>query len=57
MKTENLESVIFTKVKTLNKNQKSNVLDYLDELPKERHNTKIYRRKAMKQIRQALDNL
>ena len=57
MKTENLESVIFTKVKTLNKNQKSDVLHYLDELPKQIHSTRIYRRKALKQIREALANL
>jgi hypothetical protein len=57
MQAENLESVIFTKVKTLNKNQKSDVLEYLDGLPKEIHSTKVYRRKALKQIREALANL
>ncbi len=49
-----LESEIISKVKTLNGDQKSVVLDYLKAMPKVSHSTKIYRRKAMKQIREAL---
>lgn len=54
MYTTNLDSEIFTKLKNLNKEQKNNVLDYLETLPKVSHSTRIYRRQAMKQIREAL---
>lgn len=49
-----LESEILSKVKSLNGNQKSEVLDYLQKIPKVSHSTKMYRRRAMKQIREAL---
>lgn len=54
MYTTNLDNEIFTKLKRLNKAQKSEVLDYLDTIPKVSHSTRLYRRKAMKQIREAL---
>lgn len=52
-----LESEIMSRVKTLNSSQKYGILDYLEELPKSGHSTRIYRRKGMKQIREALKNL
>ena len=54
MYTTNLDSEIFTKVQRLNKEQKNEVLDYLETIPKVSHSTRLYRRKAMKQIREAL---
>ncbi|RED94120.1 hypothetical protein C7460_12261 [Marinoscillum furvescens DSM 4134] len=51
-----LESEIISKVKRLNRNQKNEVLDYLETIPKMSHSTRLYRRKALKQIREALDN-
>lgn len=53
----NIDSVIITRVRSLSKNQKSEVLDYLESLPKYTHSTKNYRRKALKQIRQALQDI
>ncbi|MEP4532364.1 MAG: hypothetical protein ABJ004_04710 [Cyclobacteriaceae bacterium] len=54
MNAQNLDSEIITKVKSLNTNQKTDVLDYLENIPKHIHSTKMYRRKALKQIRAAL---
>lgn len=51
-----LDSAIISKVKTLNGDQKSIVLDYLEKIPKMNHSKKLYRRRAMKQIREALSN-
>lgn len=50
-----LDDEILSKVRNLNGNQKSEVLDYLQRIPKVGHSTKRYRRKAMKQIREALN--
>lgn len=49
-----LENEILSSVQTLNGNQKSDVLDYIKSIPKSRHNTRLYRRKAMKEIQEAL---
>lgn len=49
-----LETEIISKMKGLNGNQKSAVLNYLEKIPKMSHSTRVYRRKAMKQIREAL---
>ena len=49
-----LENEIISSVQNLNGNQKSEVLDYIKNLKSTRHNTKLYRRKAMKEIREAL---
>jgi hypothetical protein len=54
---QTLDSEIITKVRSLNKSQKSDVLDYLDTIPKQIHNTKLYRRRALKQIREALQSI
>ncbi|MBV6645086.1 MAG: hypothetical protein KI790_06540 [Cyclobacteriaceae bacterium] len=56
MTYQNLENEIFTKVKSLNGHQKFNVLDYIENIPAGNHNTRLYRRRAMKQIREALRN-
>ncbi len=50
-----IEHQIFDQVRTLNGNQKEEVLDYLETFQR-RHNTRIYRRKAMRQIREAISN-
>ncbi|WP_421874330.1 hypothetical protein [Marinoscillum sp.] len=55
MYTTNIDNEIFTKLKRLNRDQKTDVLDYLEHIPKVSHSTRIYRRKAMKQIREALE--
>ncbi len=54
MYTTNLDVEIFSKVKTLNHDQKNEVLDYLESIPRISHSTRLYRRKALKQIREAL---
>jgi len=50
-----VENEILTRVRSLNVEQKSEVLNYLENIPSKKHSTKIYRRKAMKQIREALN--
>ena len=54
MISQNLESEILERVKILNDPQKSNVLEYIDTIPREIHSTRLYRKRAMKQIRAAL---
>ena len=49
-----LENEIISSVQSLNGSQKSDVLDYIKNIPKSRHNTKLYRRRAMKEIQEAL---
>lgn len=55
MISQNLESEILEKVKFLNDPEKSNVLAYIERIPRKIHSTKIYRKRAMKQIREALN--
>lgn len=52
-----MESEILSQVQTLNGHQKSSVLEYIRNIEPTAHNTKLYRRRAMKQIREALANL
>jgi len=52
-----LESEILSSVQNLNGSQKNNVLEYIKNLKPSTHNTRLYRRKAMKQIREALENI
>ncbi len=54
MIAQNLEIEILEKVRVLNDPEKSNVLEYIDGMPRKIHSTKIYRKRAMKQIREAL---
>lgn len=49
-----LENEIITSVQHLNGHQKSDVLDYIKNIRPTSHNTRLYRRKAMKEIREAL---
>lgn len=49
-----LEKEILSSVQHLNGHQKSSVLAYIQNIEPTAHNTKIYRRKAMKEIREAL---
>lgn len=51
-----LENEIITSVQHLNGHQKSDVLDYIKNIRPTSHNTRLYRRKAMKEIREALKN-
>jgi len=51
-----LDSEILVRVKNLNGIQKNDVLDYIERIPRKGHSTRLYRRKAMKQIKQALEN-
>ncbi|XOV92597.1 MAG: hypothetical protein ACFHWX_20620 [Bacteroidota bacterium] len=51
-----LDSEILVRVKNLNGIQKNDVLNYIERIPRKGHSTRIYRRKAMKQIQQALEN-
>lgn len=52
-----LEDEILSSVKELNGHQKAEVLDYIQNVKPTNHNTNLYRRRAMKQIRQALSSL
>jgi len=52
-----LETEILSSVKSLNGHQKSSVLEYIQNIEPTAHNSKIYRRKAMKQIREALESI
>lgn len=56
MYQSSLDIEIFSKVRSLSGTQKTEVLDYLDSISGPGHNTKIYRKKAMKQIREALSS-
>jgi len=49
-----IENEIFSKVKELSKNQKAEVLTYLEKIPKKPHSSRRYRSRALKQIKQAL---
>ena len=55
MIAQNLESEIIERVKFLNDPEKSHVLEYIDRIPRKVHSTKLYRKRAMKQIRAALN--
>ena len=52
-----LENEIISSVQNLSGNQKSNVLEYIKTMEPSNHSTRLYRRRAMKQIREALDNI
>ncbi len=52
-----VENKIFEGVKRLNNAQRSNVLDYIESFPKQGHSTQRYKRKALKQIRRALQEV
>lgn len=49
-----LENEILSSVQDLNGHQKNDVLDYIKNIRPTSHNTRLYRRKAMKEIREAL---
>ena len=57
MNYSRLENEILSSVQHLNGHQKSNVLEYIKNIEPTSHNTRIYRRRAMKQIREALNNI
>jgi hypothetical protein len=50
-----LENEILSSVQTLNGHQKNAVLEYIKNLGPSKHSTKRYRRKGMKQIKEALN--
>lgn len=54
MTHQTIENEILDRIRSLSGNQKEDVLNYLGRMPRQRHNTKMYRRKALKQIREAL---
>ncbi|SNS48069.1 hypothetical protein SAMN05421640_0325 [Ekhidna lutea] len=51
-----LENEIISSVQTLNGHQKYDVLDYINNIKPTNHNSRLYRRRAMKEIREALKN-
>jgi ADP-dependent phosphofructokinase/glucokinase len=53
---QELDVEIIGKVKNLNGIQKNDVLSYIERIPRKIHSSKRYRRRAMKQIRHALEN-
>lgn len=56
MKNLELENEILTSVKPLNGNQKSDLPTYIRGIKPKAYSTNIHRKKAMKQIRRALEN-
>ncbi len=52
-----LDNEILSSVQNLNGNQKTNVLEYIKTIESPKHSTRLYRRRAMKQIREALENI
>ena len=52
-----IENQIFERVKGMNSDQRSNVLDYIEKFPRANHSTKLRKRRALKQIRKALSDL
>lgn len=51
-----LETEIISSVQNLNGHQKNDVLDYIKNIGSGSHNSRLYRRRAMKEIRDALKN-
>ncbi len=49
-----IDKEIIARVESLNSRQKTDVLNYLETLPKQNHSVKLHRRKALKQIQEAL---
>lgn len=49
-----LNDQILTQVSTLKSHQKEEVLSFVQSLPKDRRHSKRYRTRALKEIRQAL---
>lgn len=49
-----IDSEILTSVQHLNGHQKSDVLHFIRNIEPTSHNTRLYRRRAMKEIREAL---
>lgn len=56
MDYKKMDGEILNRIKLLNGEQKTDVLDYVVNMPKTSHNSRLYRRKALKQIREALAN-
>ena len=52
-----LDSEILSSVQELNGNQKSDILEYIRNFESPIHSTRRYRRKAMKEIREALKSV
>lgn len=57
MSVAELDQKIRTELDSLSVEQKNNVLDYLKHIPKKPHSIRHHRRKAMKQIRAALQDI
>lgn len=49
------DNELSTRIRGLNGDQMQQVLNFIEGI-RERHNTRIYRRKAMRQIREALNS-
>ncbi|MEQ9402244.1 MAG: hypothetical protein RIM99_01555 [Cyclobacteriaceae bacterium] len=56
MNNLSLEVEILSSVHALNGNQKNDLLDYIRNIRPIPHSKRLYRRRAMKQIREALQN-
>jgi hypothetical protein len=54
MNTVSLENQILSKLRELDQDEKVQLLDYLKMRAPKRHSAKIYKRKALRQIRTAL---
>lgn len=54
METTNIDDMIMSQLRSLNQEEKTELLNYLKLRAPKRHSVKIYRKKALKQIRKAL---
>lgn len=57
MKYDTKNSMILNQLKSLNDHQKSSLIDYLESIPRKEQNHKVYRNKALKEIREALQGV
>jgi hypothetical protein len=56
MQTQTSENTIFSQVQHLSDYQKEALLKFVANMNKPRHSTRLYKSKALKQIRKALSN-
>ena len=54
MKTEILETALESELQSLTNSQKEDVLNFVNKIKQPRHSTRLYRKRAMRQIRTAI---
>ena len=54
METTTIENQIMAQLRSLNQEEKAELLDYLKMRGPKRHSKKVYKKRALRQIREAL---